>query len=169
MSITFSINGNAPMVKVFCDVRWPGLPADEFSYGGFEQDADGRWYFFEPAWVDANFSNSNAKALLRLLGIEMDPEDCCGHIDFEGLPALRRTILGMLNGDVPTLREPVAIDPQPRLAITSLDGGTERVIQESCCGYYDAGLDSAGVRQRLEALLQVIVEAQNKGLGICWG
>jgi hypothetical protein len=164
MSITFSINGSAPEVKVYCKDRWPGL--DDSDFEGYSYDRDeGGLYFMESAWPDINWSNANAYAMLRLLNM---PVACCGSYSLGDLPSIRRNVTRLLNGELPDLRETVAIENQPRVAIASTIG-TERVVQEGNCGFYDSGLLADDVRDRLECFLDFVMDAQEKNLGICWG
>jgi hypothetical protein len=165
MSITFSLSGNAPQVKVYTKDRFPSLDDSDFEGEyGYERDEVGL-YFMESAWLELTWANANAYAMLNLLGL---PVECYGCVVLKDLSVLRQYIIRMLNTSVPNLRESISIDSQPRKVIKSVNG-TERVIQEGNCGIYDPGLCSNDVIERLQWFLKLIVLAQEQNRDICWG
>ena len=167
MSVTFALDSNStPMVKIYTKDRWPNMSNSEFDdMYGYERDENGI-YFYESAWPTVNWSNANARAILSFMGLHN--EDLFGQLDADEIPGVCRNIIYLLNSEIPTLREDEEIKAKPRRVLESLDG-TERIIVKGNCSIFSFGLDSEGTRERLEDFLQLLIKAQEEGLGIYWG
>lgn len=101
-----------------------------------------------------NLTNTNAKNLLRAVGLEYDPEEACGCVLAKDVPALRRDTVRALNtreGRSALVREPY----------TSGGENTARLIE--------FGTDDDYATRTLARFLRFLARASELGRHIYWG
>jgi hypothetical protein len=104
--------------------------------------------------AEVNFANRNARVVLGMLGL--GDEDLCGGLEGDELAALRRKLVEVLN-----------VQERRKGAVreASVTGG-EGTGQ---CMVVDAGNEDSDTVRRLKGVQEVVVWAQDRGLGIGWG
>ena len=105
---------------------------------------------FRSAVPSANFANTNARAVLRVLRL---PGDESGALQHQELPAVQRRLIALLN--MGQLREEMYRDP-----VADAAGAGPR--------FYDGGTDDDQALRRLRAVQEVITYARRNGYGVYW-
>jgi hypothetical protein len=164
MSVTFGCS-SAPskMVERPCD--FPGCePGNRCGYceDGIERErvSDA---------PEINWANGNARPILSLLGLEAD--DLYGSLSVEAIPAVRRTIMGLLNVEsqrAPALREFEEFGGDEVREVTH-EGNLATISVRRTCRCIVAGLDDAGVERRLRQCDALLAYAQEHSFEVSWG
>ena len=103
-----------------------------------------------------NVSNSNANAILDMLGAEFDYS---GAIEKEQLPLIRRKLIALKNKDIsPHTQAPTKSGGEMRT--TTDDNGVSRIGRGATI--YDAGRSHSQVERYIDSLLKIIDFAQKK-------
>lgn len=151
MSITFSVQGSK--TKVTFQPCTFGLNEEwactETNRCGYCKDGVEEVYTTDSP--EANFSNANAAALLRSLGVR-EEDTSYGEIAHSDLPTFRREIFYLMNQDLKSLEIPYSDTKRP---------GFPRVIQSE--------VTSESMLRRLRQLDEVCRAAQDSQAGVRWG
>lgn len=158
MSITFSLrsaSGDEPLQKVYAHEEFPELcrDAEEMeiifaSDPAYERDEKG-YFCLQSAWPSLNMSQSTAHAVLALLSIDAEQEGWCGSFHEPHLVTIIRRIVWVINS--PSELSTKTMPP-------SQDGN-----------FFSGGLSIHRLRERLKALLNLLLFAQRNRLAIVWG
>lgn len=154
MSITFYPEPPAgqpvPQVKRYCKDLYPGLDEAEFAEDPYVQrDAQG-YYELRNAWPEVNFSNTNARAVLVLLGL---PDEDFGCIEAATISAVRQRLLIALNVDSVT----VAVERKP---------GESRGARGA--RFIEGEAYAESFKRRLDQISEVLAFAQREGVSVIW-
>ena len=147
MSISFypSIENHKPSARLvkchFCT-----LHSDVYEHNQICTFCDGNGEYSEMDMPELNLANTNAIAMMGLIGIV---PDYCGEVEVSLIPEIRRNILVQLN--VKSLRA-VAI---------------RESVKE--CNVYSTGIDDEYIIDRLKAMDEILVYCQKHNDNFCWG
>lgn len=161
MTITFQAsidNSEVEMVKVYMTDLYPGLEEEYFACEvgmGVEFDAEAqRHYQMEyPApdfLCEVNLSNANFAQILRIIDNNLyliQQEECYYSISHEKLPEFRRKIIAAMNKNL----KPFTYD-------SYREGNM-----------FHGGIDVDYISGRMVQMLEIIDNAQKRGLDVHWG
>ena len=167
MSVSFWCP-DAPQNKVACkyckqDREYYGEDARENERGGCcTPVCDGTR--MESESPDPNFANTNARAILQLLG--MDAEYLCGSCD---AATMRQRLFVARNSDRSSaLRDGYELSPG-HLGTVVVERDGIPTIERRGCGIIEGGNTDAQTLRRLDALDELATYAQENGFEISWG
>jgi len=164
MSVTFGCpSAPSKWVENPCDFRGcePGNRC------GYCEDGIDRQHVSEAPEI--NWANGNARPLLSLLGLDAD--DLYGSLKVEDIPAVRRTIMGLLNVEthrVPAVREYEEFGGD-EVREVSHEGNLATIRVRRTCRVHVAGLCDEQIVERLRRFDTLLAYAQEHSFEVCWG
>ncbi len=157
----------APSKKVASPCDFPGCSEEDrcgYCTDGIQTDIVSE----DPEF---HLNMGNSFSLLTVLGL-YDPEEPCGCVEHEDIPALRRTILKATN--IPQmrsagLREGEDYTHPTKTSIVTSEDGIPTFKQTGGGRVIGGGLDDDGILYRLGLFDTLLVYAQKNGYSVAWG
>ena len=116
---------------------------------------------------EVNVANATAAALLDALNLQNEP---CGSIPPEAIPALRRRILVLIQGEARVAPFAVPGSETPATPTLSVvDGEGARIARRGTCAVVDFGVPVERLLHRMRELDEVAAFAQKGGFHFGWG
>lgn len=110
---------------------------------------------------DLNVANTNARLILRMLGIE-EVDELHGQISVEQLPRLRQKLIRLKNSNVAQYSRAPSVEKSKNTTIGNVTSiGAPRII--------DQGTDTDQISYYIDKLIEIVVYAQTNNLPICYG
>lgn len=176
MSITFYIEETAenpePLGRVYAREQYPSLcetlAEEEFEFAGaigYEKDETGHYFEMRPMWPSANFSEGNVYNVLSAIGL---PAKSDGTIEVADLANVRQRIVSAVNrrSVLRGMVRPPEDTGRPGMGV--VDGNTVRTVLPGQVRIIDPGSTAERGAERLQAVLGVVIKAQELGLRVHW-
>ncbi len=111
--------------------------------------------------IELNYSNRNAGLVLGQIGIDI--ENGFGVITHDAIPALRRTLLRLLNQ---TAALP-SVAPQEEWRRCGVNNDGIPTMERNLC-HVDPGIDQEGVARRLREIADLLARASDLHSDVSW-
>jgi hypothetical protein len=117
-------------------------------------------------YEELNISNSNAAALLDVLGIPQGDDGTIGQVEYKDLPTLRRKLIKLKNGDMSELTTPPQTD-HGQMRKSKDENGLTQIGRGPTI--HHGGRDLQQVQRYVDRLLHIIDFAQKNNAMLIWG